>query len=275
MGTGDNIRQYRKAAGMSRDDLAERLHMDEKDVALWERGIDEPEETLLYRIAELLGVSPDTLRKNASPTVKTEPAVNPELPKPEESDVALKLVTPLETSLRRGEKLIWAGKPARRKGLSALTQPQILLKLGGLVFELIFLFRFARLSPLLIVAACVLASAQLVVVLRKMRRTARLRDDTHYAITDERVIIRRAEANGGVQFMELKDIRGVQCDEGSGGIGSVVFLNEETAEANRLAPSIPLVKAFRYADSPDVPTYGFLDIADVEKVYDIIRNLLN
>ena len=112
MGTGDNIRQYRKAAGLTRDDLASRLHTDEKDVALWERGLKEPEETLLYRIAEHLGVSPDALREQHTPVKSagpppaddTKPAV---IEEPNaEHDVALKLVTPLETSLRRDKKLI-------------------------------------------------------------------------------------------------------------------------------------------------------------------------
>ena len=280
MGIGDNIRQYRKAAGLSRDNLAERLHVDENDVALWERGIKSPEETLLYRIAESLNISPDVLRdsvpaQSAAPN-EAESAESARIQAADtESEVALKLVTPLETSLRHGEKLIWAGKPVRRRGLKAFTQPQTLLKAGGLLIELIFLFNFARMSPLFVAAAIAVTAVQLMLALRRMRRTARLREGTHYAITDERVIIRHAYMDEGVQYLELGEIRSVQCDESSGGVGSILFLNEEMAELNTALPSVPLAGALRYAAEHNAPQYGFFDIADVEKVYNIVRNLLN
>ncbi len=278
MGTGDNIRQYRKAAGLTRDDLAERLQVDEKVVALWERGLKEPEEMLLCRIAEHLGVSADALRENDPPSLAPidTPADESENNE-DDNEVSLKLVTPLETSLRRGEKLIWAGKPVRRKGFNALTQPQILFKIFGLIVELFFLFSIARLSTLFVIGVIVLTAAQLVLVLRRLRRTARLREGTYYAITDERIIIRRTHMGENVRYIELGEIRSVRCDEGSGGIGSILFFNEEAAQISKLMPATPLTGNIKYTDSLDTEPsqYIFYDIAEVGKVYDIVRNLLN
>lgn len=56
-----NIARCRKAAGMTQGALAEKLNYSDKSVSKWERAEGMPDAYVLYRMAELFGVSVDEL----------------------------------------------------------------------------------------------------------------------------------------------------------------------------------------------------------------------
>lgn len=58
---GSFIAENRKAAGLTQRALAERLHVTDKAVSKWERGLSYPDVTLLEPLAEALGLSTEEL----------------------------------------------------------------------------------------------------------------------------------------------------------------------------------------------------------------------
>lgn len=65
-GTGERVAQARRAAGLSRREVAEPLGLRLWDVEQIEAGRAEPGDELLKRIADLLGCSPSWLRSGAA-----------------------------------------------------------------------------------------------------------------------------------------------------------------------------------------------------------------
>ena len=61
MTTGEIISTCRKDKGMTQKDLAELLNVTDKAVSKWERNLSYPDTGLLPRLAEILGVSVETL----------------------------------------------------------------------------------------------------------------------------------------------------------------------------------------------------------------------
>lgn len=57
----ENIARLRKKAGMTQADLAEKINYTDKAVSKWERGESLPDIIVLKEIADLLGVTVDTL----------------------------------------------------------------------------------------------------------------------------------------------------------------------------------------------------------------------
>ena len=55
--TGTLIRALRKERNMTQKDLAEHLHITDRAVSKWERGLCAPDISLLESLAETLGVS--------------------------------------------------------------------------------------------------------------------------------------------------------------------------------------------------------------------------
>ena len=55
--TGTFIAQKRKAINMSQRDLADHLHITDKAVSKWERGLSFPDITILIPLAQTLDVS--------------------------------------------------------------------------------------------------------------------------------------------------------------------------------------------------------------------------
>ena len=53
---GAFIAQQRKLQGMTQKDLAARLHITDKAVSKWERGLSYPDVTLLETLAEVFGL---------------------------------------------------------------------------------------------------------------------------------------------------------------------------------------------------------------------------
>ena len=53
---GEFIAQQRRAQNMTQKDLAERLHITDKAVSKWERGLSYPDVTLLEPLSEIFGL---------------------------------------------------------------------------------------------------------------------------------------------------------------------------------------------------------------------------
>lgn len=63
----EKITFYRKAAGLTQLELAEKLNYSDKSVSKWERGDGLPDITVLSNMAELFGVSVDDFISSAPP----------------------------------------------------------------------------------------------------------------------------------------------------------------------------------------------------------------
>ena len=60
---GGFIAEQRKAKGMTQLDLANKLHITDKAISKWERGLSSPDVGLLSQLADILGVSVGDLLK--------------------------------------------------------------------------------------------------------------------------------------------------------------------------------------------------------------------
>ena len=61
MSLGENIRERRKAAGLTQEALGEKLDMAAQTVSKWERDESMPDAALLPKLADALGCSLDSL----------------------------------------------------------------------------------------------------------------------------------------------------------------------------------------------------------------------
>ena len=57
----ENLTQFRKQAGMSQEDLADKLQLTRQTISKWENGLSEPDLATLQQLCTLLQVSPDEL----------------------------------------------------------------------------------------------------------------------------------------------------------------------------------------------------------------------
>ena len=70
---GDNLAQYRKAAGLTQAELAEKINYSDKSVSKWESGNGIPDVYTLIQIARVFGVSLNELVGEEMPTPKAVP----------------------------------------------------------------------------------------------------------------------------------------------------------------------------------------------------------
>jgi len=68
MELAENLKKLRKAAGLTQEALAEKLHLTGQAVSRWETGEGYPEITLLPRLADVFGVTVDALLRPAALT---------------------------------------------------------------------------------------------------------------------------------------------------------------------------------------------------------------
>lgn len=61
----ENIKQLRKAKGLSQEELAIKLNVVRQTVSKWENGASDPSTTNLMALAKLFGVSAEDLLKEA------------------------------------------------------------------------------------------------------------------------------------------------------------------------------------------------------------------
>lgn len=64
MEIGNKIAQLRKNAGLSQDEMAERLFVSRSLVAKWENGRRRPDMASIEKISSLFGIAPDTIIEN-------------------------------------------------------------------------------------------------------------------------------------------------------------------------------------------------------------------
>lgn len=68
----ERIAYYRKKAGLTQSQLAEKLNYSDKSVSKWERGEGLPDAFVLYKMTELFGISMNEITGGSEPLSKTE-----------------------------------------------------------------------------------------------------------------------------------------------------------------------------------------------------------
>ncbi|MBO5898881.1 MAG: helix-turn-helix domain-containing protein, partial [Clostridia bacterium] len=71
----ENIKQYRKAKGMSQEELAERLHVVRQTVSKWEKGLSVPDSEMLVRLAATLETTVSRLLDETTETPDEAPTL--------------------------------------------------------------------------------------------------------------------------------------------------------------------------------------------------------
>ena len=66
----ENIKHFRKAKGLSQEELAVKLHVVRQTVSKWENGLSVPDADVLIRLANVLGVSVSQLLDSAMEIVE-------------------------------------------------------------------------------------------------------------------------------------------------------------------------------------------------------------
>ncbi len=269
MSIGENIRKYRKAAGLTRDDLAALVHVEEKEIAYWERGFGVPDEMLVYRIASSLGVSPDEIAGGAP--VKTAVNETAKIHDGAQQDFLLKIVTPVEDILKKGENLIWAGRPSMKNGVGLLSAVQAIFGSLWMIALLFWALKAVFMYPPAAIVGVPLIAAGAFFAVSKYYKIKKQRRSTYYAITDERVIIKYDYKNETVKSIYLDDINTIRIEEGGHGAGNIIFVDREGPSGNAPAPF-----SFKFFSPKgfSMPLDGFYDIENVNKVCDILRNML-
>ena len=73
----EKIRKYRKQAGLSQEELADRLEVSRQAVSKWEMGQSAPDPEKIVRMSELFGVSTDELLREQPAQTAAVPAPQP------------------------------------------------------------------------------------------------------------------------------------------------------------------------------------------------------
>lgn len=269
MSIGENIRKHRKAAGLTRDDLAALIHVEEKEIAYWERGLSEPDDMLVYRIASSLGVSPELIAGGAP--AKAAFNETAEIHDGGEQDFSLKILTPIEDILKKGENLIWAGRPSIKSGAGLLNAVQALFGSLWIIVFLFWIIKAILMYPPAAIVGAPLIAAGVFWAVSKYYKIKKQKGSVYYAITDERIIIKYEYKNETVKSIYLDDINTIRLEEGRHTIGNILFVDKEAPSGNMQQP-LPIkllsLKGF------DMPLDGFYGIENVNKVCDILRNML-
>ena len=71
-----NLTHYRKAAGLTQAELAEKINYSDKSISKWESGNGVPDIYTLMQLAELYGVTVDSLISDGIPPVVEEKTIN-------------------------------------------------------------------------------------------------------------------------------------------------------------------------------------------------------
>lgn len=113
----ENLKAYRKAKGLTQEELAIRLHVVRQTVSKWEKGLSVPDADLLLRLAEVLEVSVSQLLGAEVP---------PEAPADQVAQQLARINEQLAIRNRRARR-IWQVVAGILIGLAALTLVLLLL----------------------------------------------------------------------------------------------------------------------------------------------------
>lgn len=267
---------------MSRDDLAELLNVEEKDVALWEKGLSSPDPSLIFRIAGALGVSASDISKDDLPHISDTAAGSgasddfvskqPDSENEPKDGFSLKIVTPVEDELEKGENLIWAGKPTVRQ-FGAVGYVQLVFGIVWAIVIAVWIIRMISAVPPAAVIGVPLIIYGIYMTVVRLIKSGKTRKSINYAITDRRVIIKCDYKQETVKSIDLGEIKSLRCEEGRNGVGNIIFL-EENVPQNSAYPSMGLPQKIFIGKNNRIPLDGFYDVADVVKVCDVFRNLI-
>lgn len=132
----ENIKQFRKAKGMTQEELAVKLHVVRQTVSKWEKGLSVPDADVVIQLADLLGVSVHQLLGTSADT-----------------DTTAQLS---EELARLNEQL--AKKNLREKRIQQANQKQGWILLSSFLAMLVALTVKNEVVSILLVGACVLAA---------------------------------------------------------------------------------------------------------------------
>lgn len=113
----ENLKAYRKAKGLTQEELAVRLHVVRQTVSKWEKGLSVPDADLLVRLAEVLDVSVSQLLGAGVP---------PEAPADQVAEQLARINEQLAIKNRRAKR-IWQCVAGVLIGLVVLTLVLVLL----------------------------------------------------------------------------------------------------------------------------------------------------
>ena len=122
----NQIVYFRKKAGLTQMELAQRLNYSDKAVSKWERAESMPDVTTLVALAEVLGTTADALIYQRAPEEETPP----EQPEEEPLQTELPQVEPVQQETRREKRR------RRREPLESLPYRKRII--GGLVSILVW-----------------------------------------------------------------------------------------------------------------------------------------
>ena len=113
----ENLKAYRKAKGLTQEELAVRLHVVRQTISKWEKGLSVPDADLLVRLAEVLEVSVSQLLGAGVP---------PEAPADQVAEQLARINEQLAIKNRRAKR-IWQCVAGVLIGLVDLTLVLVLL----------------------------------------------------------------------------------------------------------------------------------------------------
>ena len=274
METGKKIRLCRKQAGMSRDELAYRLGITEPEVAGWERGLSEPRPELLPAVCDALGITMQELEPSIIEAAAPEAFqdASPDF----DGSVSLKIVTPVEELLEKGEHLIWAGKPSVKLRMGAAGSRSVQSIVWIAVTSIWFIGSAYSFPPLMLLGVPVLLFG-IYRTISGVLSVKKQKELLSYAVTDRRVIIRSDYGEHVVKSIYLSDIRSIRFAEGPHNTGTIILSDREYSEDNGAYGTrrgYPQMTQDFFKSRGKVPLDGLYDIPDVNKVCDIFRSLL-
>ena len=132
----ENIKQFRKAKGMTQEELAVKLHIVRQTVSKWEKGLSVPDADVVIQLADLLGVSVHQLLGTSADT-----------------DTSAQLP---EELARLNEQL--ARKNQREKRLQQANQKRGWILFSSFLAMLVALTVQNEVVSILLVGACILAA---------------------------------------------------------------------------------------------------------------------
>ena len=132
----ENIKQFRKAKGMTQEELAVKLHVVRQTVSKWEKGLSVPDADVVIQLADLLGVSVHQLLGTSADT-----------------DTSAQLS---EELARLNEQL--ARKNQREKRLQQANQKRGWILFSSFLAMLVALTVQNEVVSILLVGACILAA---------------------------------------------------------------------------------------------------------------------